>query len=141
MMHQNCIRMHTSCWRVCLRTRHVNAEWTHTMPEQCNTNTSRIAHSFMNARSEKPNYFLNQKQRPVNLRIRRLLNTTSVTSTLNVRPLKITSRLAAEQLVRDMTEDERNKLFGVLQDLEQELLLEQGIQEKVPTFNQLWLRK
>ena len=71
----------------------------------------------------------------------RYLTMTSSLFGVNVRPHQIPSRLAAEQLVRDMSEDERKRVFNVLQDLKQELLLEQGLREPTPNMNQLFLRK
>lgn len=71
----------------------------------------------------------------------RSLTTTSSLFGVNVRPHQIPSRLAAEQLVRDMSEEERKRVFNVLQDLEEELLLEKGLREPVPNMNQLFLRK
>ena len=68
-------------------------------------------------------------------------STTSSLFGVNVRPHQIPSRLAAEQLVRDMSEEERKRVHNVLQDLEEELLLEKGLREPVPNMNQLFLRK
>ena len=71
----------------------------------------------------------------------RSLTTTSSLFGVNVRPHQIPSRLAAEQLVRDMSEEERKRVLNVLNDLEEELLLEKGLREPVPNMNQLLLRK
>lgn len=69
----------------------------------------------------------------------RYLVTTASYFGVNVRPHQIPSRLAAEQLVRDMSEEERCRVLNVLQDLEEELLLEKGVREPVPNMNQLFL--
>ena len=59
----------------------------------------------------------------------------------DIRSRGATSRLAAEKLVRGMSDEERKRVKIVLQDLEQELLLENGYQEQAPNFNQLWICK
>ena len=83
----------------------------------------------------------NQIEFTVNTISRRYSSTTARRLGVNIRPHQsIPTRLAAEQLVRDMTVEERQKVMTVLQDLDQELSLEKGHQEEPPTFNQLWLR-
>lgn len=83
----------------------------------------------------------NQMKYITNTMSSRYLTTTACKLGVNIRPHQsIPTRLAAEQLVRDMTEEERQKVMTVLQDLEQEHSLEKGgQQEEPPTFNHLWL--
>ena len=70
----------------------------------------------------------------------RCLHTTALQNSLHVWPYKITSRIAAEHLVREMNDKEKERLFSVLQDLNEERQLEQGLTEPLPNFNQMWMR-
>lgn len=82
-------------------------------------------------------YLNSNHRREKNKTTKYFLSTGVISYGMNVRPQKIVSRLTAEQLVRDMSEKERQRVFTVLQDLEEELRLEKGMQEKVPNFRQL----
>ena len=60
---------------------------------------------------------------------------------VNVRPVVITTRLAAEQLVRDLDDDERVRLTKALSNLQQEFDLEEEKVTRPPTIKQLYLSK
>ena len=60
---------------------------------------------------------------------------------VNVRPVVITTRLAAEQLVRDLDDDERARLTKALSNLQQEFDVEKEKIAKPPTIKQLYLSK
>lgn len=68
----------------------------------------------------------------------RWISTSACDQGVNIRPVKITSRLAADQLIRDMDEEELNRLSRALEDLKQEIYLEK-ISEEAPSFQSLVL--
>jgi len=69
----------------------------------------------------------------------RKISTSSVNPGVNVRPMKITSKLAADQLVRDLNEKERDNLVRALRHLNEELELENVTPLEAPTAKQLRL--
>lgn len=72
---------------------------------------------------------------------RRHFSTSMVQYGVNVRPMTVNSRLAADRLIRDMTEIERDRLAQALEHLQEELELE-GMQvkrAKEPSMRQLSL--
>ena len=59
---------------------------------------------------------------------------------VNVRPKKIISRLTADQMVRNMDENERMRLARALEDLKEEMRLEKHpVEEPSPSFRKLRL--
>ena len=60
---------------------------------------------------------------------------------VNIRPVVITTRLAAEQFVRDLDDDERARLSKALSNLQQEFDVEKEKIVKPPTIKQLYLSK